>query len=399
MISFFLYFIALLLGYLLGSFLPSYFLARKFKGIDIRKEGTKNAGTVNTYHVLGLFPAVVTAIFDVSKGIISLYLGKLITGSSLGGYLAAAASVGGHVFPFYLSFRGGQGVATATGLLIYFLGIFYAHGSLPWFSLLLLTFLVIILSWMTRKGEFVGCLILPSLFFFIMIFVPFSSAKIFSMIITAYILAINILNIWKSGLWKISEFTQKGLIGWRLYLRPLAFLLILIYFKLEKRIVLIFIGALTLFFLIPDLLRLISNKINRFFFLKVRKIYKEKEKTRFSSITLFLVSFFLTLLLFERDIAVVAIAFLIFGDFFSKIYGLRFGRIPLFEKTVQGSLAHLCACLMTGYILHPFVQISLPVILLGALVASLVEALPLGIDDNLSVALISASVIYITTLF
>jgi len=397
--DFIFYFAAGLIGYLLGSFLPAYFLARKLRGVDIREEGTKNAGTVNTYHVLGLFPAVITAIFDVSKGLISLYLGHLLTGSALGGYLAAAASVSGHVFPFYLKFRGGQGVATATGLLIYFLGMFYGQGFLPWFSLLLLAFLVIILSWITRKGEFVGGFILPSLFFLILIFVPFSAAKVFSLIIIFYILAINILNIWKFGLWKPSEFVQKGLIGWRLYLRPLAFLLILIYLKLEKKIVLTFIGALTLFFLIPDLLRLISNQINRFFFVKVRKIYKEKEKTRFSSISLFLVSFFLTLLLFEQDIAIVAISFLIFGDFFSKIYGLRFGRTPFFEKTVQGSLAHLCACLMAGYILHPFVQISLPIIFLGGLVASLVEALPLGIDDNLSVALISASVIYVTRLF
>jgi glycerol-3-phosphate acyltransferase PlsY len=398
-LDFIFYFTAVLVGYLFGSFLPAYFLAQKLRGVDIREEGTKNAGTVNTYHVLGLFPAIITAAFDVSKGLISLYLGQLITGSAFGGYLAAAASISGHVFPFYLKFRGGQGVATATGLLIYFLGIFYGQGFLPWFSLFLLAFLVIILSWIARKGEFVGGFILPSLFFLILIFVPFSAAKLFSLLIILYILAINVLNIWKFGLWKPSEFAQKGLIGWRLYLRPLAFLLILIYFKLERKIVLTFLGALTLFFLVPDLLRLISNQINRFFFVKVRKIYKEKEKTRFSSITFFLVSFFLTLLLFEQDIAVVAISFLIFGDFFSKIYGLRFGRTPFFEKTVQGSLAHFCACLMAGYILHPFVQISLPVIFLGGLVASLVEALPLGIDDNLSVALISASVIYITRLF
>ncbi len=398
-INLILYLTAILLGYILGSLLPSYFLGRKLKGIDIREQGTRNAGTVNAYHVLGLFPSIITALFDVSKGIISLYLGQLITGSPLGGYGAAAASIAGHVFPFYLRFRGGQGVATATGLMLYFLAHYYALGNLPWFSLLLLAFIVLIFSLITRKGEFVGLIILPSLIFLILIFVPFSSEKIFTMLVIAYILSINILNIWKLGLWKPSDFAHKGLISWRLYLRPLAFLLILLYLKLEKRLILVIVGSLTLFFLIPDLLRLISNRVNRFFFVQVRKIYREKERKKFSSMTLFLLSFFLTLLLFERDIAILGVSFLIFGDFFSKIYGLRFGRTPFFEKTLEGSLAHLCSCLMAGYLLQPLVNISLPVIFLGGLTASMVEALPLGIDDNLSVALISASVIYITLLF
>lgn len=398
-ISLFLYAAAIFSGYILGSLLPAYFLGRKLRGVDIREKGTRNAGTMNTYHVLGLFPSIITALFDVSKGIISLYLGQLITGSFLGGYFAAAASVAGHVFPFYLRFRGGQGVATATGLMLYFLVHFYVNGTLPWFSLLLLAFIVFIFSWITRKGEFVGLIILPSLIFLLLIFAPLSDKKIFTIIIMVYILSINILNIWKFGLWKPSDFAQKGLITWRLYLRPLAFLLIFLYFELGKKVILTFVGSLTLFFLIPDLLRLISGRVNRFFFIRVRKIYKEKEKTKFSSITLFLLSFFLTLLLFEREIAVLGISFLVFGDFFSKIYGLRFGRTPFFEKTLEGSLAHLCACLMSGYLLQTLVNIPLPVIFLGGLAAAIAEALPLGIDDNLSVALISSSVIYVTRLF
>lgn len=283
--------------------------------------------------------------------------------------------------------------------MLYFLGQFYLGGLLPWSSLLLLATLVIIFAWITRRGEFVGLFILPCLFFLVLLFLPFGSTKIFLLLIIGYILAINILNIWKLGLWKPSEFAPKGLISWRLYLRPLAFLFVLFYFKWDKKVILTLVGSLTLFFLLPDLLRLVSSKINRFFFYRIRNIYKEKERTKFSSITLFLVSLFLTLLLFERDIAIVAISFLVFGDFFSKIYGLRFGRRPFFEKTLEGSLAHLGACLMAGYLLHPFVHFSLPIIFLGSLTAALIEALPLGLDDNLSVSLISASVIYVTLLF
>ncbi|MCX7974675.1 MAG: glycerol-3-phosphate acyltransferase [Candidatus Aminicenantes bacterium] len=386
-------------GYLLGSFLPAYFIAKIFKGNELRNYGTKNAGTINTYKVVGLFPALTTVLFDVGKGLLALYLGKLITDSSLGSLLAAGASVVGHAFPFYLKFRGGQAIATATGLMIYFLIKFYINDWLPWLSLFLLALLVIVFAWISRQGEFVGLFIQPSLFFLVLIFAPFSFEKFFLIIMIAYLLVINIINIWKFGLWKPSEFLQKGLISWRLYLRPLAFLLILFYFKFEKKFVLTFVGGLTLFFLIPDLLRLISSRINRFFFLEIKKIYKEKERSKFSSITLFLLSFFLTLLLFERDIAIIAVSFLVFGDFFSKIYGLRFGQRPFFEKTLEGSLAHLGACLMVGYLLHPFINFSLPVIFLGGFTATLIEALPLGLDDNLSVSLLSASIIYITLLF
>lgn len=55
---------SVLLGYLLGSILPAYWLGNLVYQIDIREHGTKNAGTTNVYHVLGLAPAVITAFYD-----------------------------------------------------------------------------------------------------------------------------------------------------------------------------------------------------------------------------------------------------------------------------------------------------------------------------------------------
>lgn len=57
--------IALLVGYLLGSVSPAYFLGRLLENIDIRKYGGRFAGTTNVYRVLGLGPAAITAIYDV----------------------------------------------------------------------------------------------------------------------------------------------------------------------------------------------------------------------------------------------------------------------------------------------------------------------------------------------
>ncbi len=394
-----LFFVALLAGYLLGSISPAYLLGRWLKHIDIRQHGTKNAGTVNTYHVLGIGPAVLTAMIDVSKGLMAMFLGQVITASSTGGYLAAAAAILGHVFPFYLRFNGGQGVATATGLMLFFLARFYFENNLPLLSLAILGFATISFAWIARQGEFVGLFLLPSLVLLLFVYAPASTSRHFLCTLAVYILAINILNIWRQRLWSASAFSEKGLIGWRLYLRPLAFLIVLLTFSWEKKQSLTLVGGITLFFLLPDLVRLTSHQVNRFIFFRLKKIYKEKERRRFSSITLFLLSFFLTLLLFDRDIAILAITFLTFGDFYSKIYGLRFGRTPLYEKSLQGSLAHFNACLVSGYLLLHFLNISLPICLLGAFTASVAEALPLGIDDNLSVSLLSASVMHVALLF
>ncbi len=63
----------LLAGYLFGSLNPAYFLGRLLKGIDIRKHGTGNAGTTNVKKVLGVGPAVMTGLFDLSKGVLVFF--------------------------------------------------------------------------------------------------------------------------------------------------------------------------------------------------------------------------------------------------------------------------------------------------------------------------------------
>jgi len=71
-------FLALFLGYIFGSVNPAFILGKILKKIDIRKYGTKNAGTTNAKKVLGLGPAVITAVFDLSKGILSIEIAKLL---------------------------------------------------------------------------------------------------------------------------------------------------------------------------------------------------------------------------------------------------------------------------------------------------------------------------------
>jgi len=112
---------AILLGYLIGSISPSYILGKLLRDIDIREHGDGNAGGMNTYYVLGLRPAIITVVFDLSKGLISMYLATLLGASPICIQLTGMAAILGHVFPFYLKFKGGKGIGTAVGILFYYL--------------------------------------------------------------------------------------------------------------------------------------------------------------------------------------------------------------------------------------------------------------------------------------
>ena len=187
-------------GYLLGSISPAYILGRILKKIDIRKHGTKNAGTVNTYRILGLVPAVFTAIFDLSKGLLVMYIAYLTGASPWMMHIAGFAVILGHVFPFYLRFKGGQGMATAVAILLYYLVLFYIKGWIPWQSLLFLLFYILSFIHIVKKKEIIGTTILPILAAFSFVFVPSFSYSILAATIIAYVLSINIMIIVRNKL-------------------------------------------------------------------------------------------------------------------------------------------------------------------------------------------------------
>lgn len=108
--------IAIVIAYLLGSISPSTILA-KMQGIDIKKEGSGNAGATNTLRVLGKKAAIITLIVDVGKGVLAVSLAELIAGPDAA-YWAALAALAGHVWPIFFKFRGGKGVAVAFGTIL-----------------------------------------------------------------------------------------------------------------------------------------------------------------------------------------------------------------------------------------------------------------------------------------
>ena len=114
--------IAIVIGYLLGSFPSAYLAGRLRKGIDIRDVGSKNMGAMNVFYQVGPMEAVLVTLADLGKGIGAILLVRWLLGISefelLTG-LTGAAAILGHIFPVFLKFRGGKGAATAIGILIF----------------------------------------------------------------------------------------------------------------------------------------------------------------------------------------------------------------------------------------------------------------------------------------
>jgi acyl phosphate:glycerol-3-phosphate acyltransferase len=110
------------LAYLLGSIPSGLIVARAMGGPDPRSQGSGNLGTANVYRALGRKAGTLTLLGDMAKGALPVALARLTlaplgTWQDTGVALVAAAAVFGHVFPLYLGFKGGKGVATTFGVI------------------------------------------------------------------------------------------------------------------------------------------------------------------------------------------------------------------------------------------------------------------------------------------
>ena len=113
----------ILLSYLIGS-ISGALVAGRFRGIDIRNEGSGNAGATNALRTHGLAFALIVVLIDVGKGMLAVWaiapfagFGVPLLDPRWTASLCGVAAVVGHIFPFWFDFRGGKGGATAIGAL------------------------------------------------------------------------------------------------------------------------------------------------------------------------------------------------------------------------------------------------------------------------------------------
>lgn len=130
--------LAMLGAYVIGSVNFAVFVGR-MHGVDIREEGSGNPGMSNVLRTLGKFPAVMVLAGDAVKGVAGAFFGFVASGGGdpLSPWVFAAgfAAVVGHCYPIFHRFRGGKGVATGAGILIFTMPIVAAIIIGSWFIL------------------------------------------------------------------------------------------------------------------------------------------------------------------------------------------------------------------------------------------------------------------------
>lgn len=165
--------LTVVIGYLLGSISTGVVISKYFAKTDIRTQGSGNAGTTNMLRILGRKLALFTFIGDMLKGIIAVFIGKALVGGDLGGVLGVVGAVLGHYYPLYFGFKGGKGIATSFGSLLF---VFPVEALLS-FSVFLI---LVALTHYVSVGSVAAAFVLPAL-------VCFTSGNVTVSVITACI--------------------------------------------------------------------------------------------------------------------------------------------------------------------------------------------------------------------
>jgi len=146
-----------LVGYLVGSISSGYIVGRIYRNVDLRTVGSGSTGATNTFRTLGTGAGLLVAIFDILKGSLAVVFAQLVfsegnSGRPLAEAVAAVFVVVGHCWPVTLRGRGGRGVATGFGALLFV-------ATPAWAIALALTRMVSVSSLSSVVGALVGYLL------------------------------------------------------------------------------------------------------------------------------------------------------------------------------------------------------------------------------------------------
>ena len=110
--------IVLVCSYLIGSIPNGLILGKLIWHVDLREHGSKNIGATNAWRTLGKLPGFTIFFMDLLKGMIGVYLGLILVGTSIAMIAGGILAIVGHSASIFLRFKGGKGVATGLGVLI-----------------------------------------------------------------------------------------------------------------------------------------------------------------------------------------------------------------------------------------------------------------------------------------
>ena len=190
------YIIVILLSYIIGSSSMSFYLG-KLNGVAINKTGSKNLGASNTMALLGWKAGIIVGLHDILKAVLVVMVARYVYGDLFAiGEVAGVSCILGHIFPFYLKFKGGKGFASYVGMTL----------ALNWKFALILILIIVVLVLITDyivAGTFSTMLLVP-----IILGIINSSFVIFAILAVA---SIVMLFKHKENIMRIANGTEVGL--------------------------------------------------------------------------------------------------------------------------------------------------------------------------------------------
>ncbi|MBU4263953.1 MAG: glycerol-3-phosphate 1-O-acyltransferase PlsY [Proteobacteria bacterium] len=148
----------IIISYLVGS-IPFGLLLGKLAGIDVRRDGSGNIGATNVSRLLGKKIGAVTLLLDAGKGLLPMAAAGALQFEQHIVMLCGAAAFIGHLFPLYLRFRGGKGVATALGIFLYLSPLALLICATAFFA-------AVFLSGFVSLGSLMAAALMPVVVFF-----------------------------------------------------------------------------------------------------------------------------------------------------------------------------------------------------------------------------------------
>lgn len=165
-------------------------------------------------------------------------------------------------------------------------------------------------------------------------------------------------------------------------------------------------------FLVVDFLRLHLNPFKDIFIILFGSLLRRRELSSLTGGSYLMLASLVCMLVYGgglfgttveqgRGVFIAAISFLAVGDTLAAVVGLSLGRIRVFRKTLEGTLAGLGACLGVAWIVSILPRLDLPLMvgILGAVSASVVEALPIEVNDNVVIPVFSGAVMMVALQF
>lgn len=146
--------LVILMGYAIGSVPFALLLARRWGAPDLRAIGSGNLGAANVFRASGITAGILVAALDITKGALSVTIARYVSDQGAAPAAAGLAAIVGHIYPIWIRFRGGKGVATACGVF----SVLTPPAMLPALTIFALT------VWLTRYislGSVLATLALP----------------------------------------------------------------------------------------------------------------------------------------------------------------------------------------------------------------------------------------------